>query len=118
MHQVPGYTITSLLHNGTRCAVYRGHPNSDAGSFVVLKVFKHHEDPTRVARFEHEYMIARSLRGLDNVVQVLDFVHTDTCCAIIFEDSGLGAIPLGILLERKGMCLFLLFLYSTLHLEY
>lgn len=101
--QVPGYTIKSLLHTGNRCLVYRGHPNNDASTSVILKVFKDTEDPARVTRIEHEYMIARSLRGLDNVVQVLDFVHTEDSCAIIFEDSGIGAIPLGIMLERKGI---------------
>ena len=102
MHLVPGYTIKSLLHNGNRCVVYRGHLNSDVGVSVILKVFKDTDDTSRITRFEHEYMIARSLRGLDNVVQVLDFVHTDSCCAIIFEDSGVGAVPLAIMVERKG----------------
>jgi hypothetical protein len=82
--------------------VYRGHPNSDPSKSVVLKVFKAVDDPARVSRVEHEYMIARSLRGLDNVAQALEFVHTDTCCAIVFADSGIGAVPLQLMLERKG----------------
>lgn len=101
--QIPGYTIKSLLHDGPRCAVYRGHPNADVGVSVILKVFKDADDPSRVSRFEHEYMIARSLRGLENVTQVKDFIHTEDCCAIIFEDSGIGALPLSVMLERKGM---------------
>lgn len=103
MHKVPGYTINSLIHNGARCAVYRGHPNSDAGLNVILKVFKDADDPARVSRFEHEFMIARSLRGLDNVAQAVEFVHTDACCAIVFSDTGIGSIPLQSMLERKGI---------------
>lgn len=102
MHMVPGYTITSQIHSGNRCVVYRGHPNSDAGLSVILKVFKSIDDPARTARFEQEYMIARSMRGLDNVAQAIEFVHTDSCCAIVFADSGIGAIPLQLMLERKG----------------
>jgi hypothetical protein len=103
MHVISGYTITSLIHSGNRCVVYRGHPNSDAGLSVILKVFKATDDPARITRFEQEYMIARSMRGLDNVAQAIEFVHIDTCCAIVFSDSGIGAIPLQLMLERKGM---------------
>ena len=103
MHQITGYTITSLIHNGTRCVVYRGHPNSDAGLSVILKVFKATDDPARITRFEQEYMIARSMRGLDNVAQAIEFVLTDTCCAIVYVDSGISAIPLQVMLERKGI---------------
>jgi hypothetical protein len=70
---------------------------------VILKVFKGTDDPSRITRFEQEYMIARSMRGLDNVAQAIEFVHTDTCCAIVFADSGIGAVPLQTMLERKGM---------------
>ena len=103
MHQVLGYTITNLIHSGNRCVVYRGHPNTDASIIVILKVFKGTEDPGRVSRFESEYMIARSMRGLDNVAQAIEFVHTDSCCAIVFADSGIGAVPLQLMLERKGI---------------
>lgn len=108
MHQVLGYTITSLIHSGNRCVVYRGHPNSDSSVGVILKAFKSTDDPAKVSRFEHEYMVARSLRGLDNVAQAIEFIHTDSCCAIVFADSGIGAIPLQLMLERKGIFLKLI----------
>lgn len=101
MHTIPGYSIVQELYVGSRSSVYKAHPINNPSDHVVIKILKHYEDATRVARFEQEFLIAKTLRGTQHIICVRELVHQPGgLYAIVYEDT--FATPLDVIIHRKG----------------
>lgn len=100
MFVLGGYTLASLLHQGSETVIYRGTRTED-GAAVVAKLLR-----TRVpgalllAKLRHEHAV---LRGLDDpaIVRVHELVEEGGQLALIMED--LGGLALSQLLRTREL---------------
>jgi serine/threonine protein kinase len=109
---IPGYTVVQEIYTSSKIALYRGHSSQNTNDSVIIKVSKQPDDRSLIARFEHEYMIVKSLRDLEHIIQVRDFISFSGYYSIIFEDN--FAISLDVIIHRKGMlsAVVVFYLYS------
>jgi len=99
--EIPGYTITEKIREGSQVAIYRAHDGLDH-SVIVKLLDREYPHPRDVARFRREYELTKGLE-IDGIVKPLDLVEIDNSVAIIFEDS--GGISLKQYLDGKAIAL-------------
>ena len=85
---IPGYSISTILHNSSKTRVYRAERDQD-GQAVVLKVLKPDQDGGLYDchRYEREYEILKSL-NLEGVVKAYDLISHRRLPILILEDYG------------------------------
>lgn len=85
---IPGYSISTILHNSSKTRVYRAERDQD-GQAVVLKVLKPDQDGGLYDchRYEQEYEILKSL-NLEGVVKAYDLISHRRLPILILEDYG------------------------------
>ncbi|MCP4399526.1 MAG: serine/threonine-protein kinase PknK, partial [bacterium] len=85
MFSITGYTISTIIHEGTRSLVCRGTRNTDNTSVVLKILHRNYPSPEELARFRREYEISKNLK-IDEVVQVYALESYKKSLAIVMED--------------------------------
>ena len=85
MISITGYTISSIIHEGTRSLVCRGTRNTDNMPVVLKILHREYPSPEELARFKQEYEITKNLK-LDEVIQVYSLETYKQSLAIVMED--------------------------------
>ena len=102
MISLPGYQISTQIHQSFNSLVYRGYRESD-NLPVILKVLRQeYPTPTQLTRYKQEYQIARNL-NLEGVVKAYCLESYQNTLVIVFEDF--GGESLKILAEKKSFSL-------------
>ncbi|HLO87626.1 MAG TPA: AAA family ATPase [Nostocaceae cyanobacterium] len=84
---IPGYDLTTIIHEGANTIIYRATAQPDAQP-VILKVIKA-EYPTLedIARLKHEYKMTENL-DMEGVVKVLRLEDHQNRLVLVSEDFG------------------------------
>ena len=102
MISLPGYQVSTQIHQSFNSLVYRGYRESD-NLPVILKVLRQeYPTPTQLTRYKQEYQIARNL-NLQGVIKAYGLESCQNTLVIVFEDF--GGESLKILAERKSFSL-------------
>ena len=102
MISLPGYKISTQIHQSFNSLVYRGYRESD-NLPVILKVLRQeYPTPTQLTRYKQEYQIARNL-NLEGVVKAYCLESYQNTLVIVFEDF--GGESLKILTRKKSFSL-------------
>jgi predicted ATPase/signal transduction histidine kinase len=87
MNTIQGYQIREAIYEGVNTVVYRGQRNQDRQP-VILKILNtEYPTPTDVAKFRHQYEIAKKL-DLEGIVKPYELVNYQNTTALILEDFG------------------------------
>lgn len=87
MSSIPGYTLTTLIHESATSLVYRGYRNDDRTPVAIKRLRSERPDPAEIARLRYEYALAKEL-ALPGVVKALGVVKVGASVALIMEDAG------------------------------
>lgn len=91
----PGYTLNqSCIYSGQYAALFSGTRDADHMN-VVIKILKHKlSSPENIARFKHEYEVARKFESKDynDIVRVFSFEKKEEYYAIIMENINLPTL--------------------------
>ena len=87
MISLPGYQISTQIHESSNSLVYRGYRESDNLPIVIKILRQDYPTPTQLTRYKQEYKITHNL-DLVGVVKALDLEVYQNTLAIIFEDFG------------------------------
>ncbi len=84
---IPGYTLHSCIYEGPSVCVWRARRESDDLP-VIIKATRGMQPLFQdIVRLRQEYEIARTLPVAD-VVRPLDYLESDTGCALVLEETG------------------------------
>ncbi|NEO76152.1 AAA family ATPase [Moorena sp. SIO4G3] len=87
MISLPGYQISTQIHQSTNSLVYRGSRESDNLPIVIKVLRQDYPTPTQLTRYKQEYQITHNL-DLVGVIKALDLEAYQNTLVIIFEDFG------------------------------
>ncbi len=87
MQSLPGYELSTRVHEGRRTVLLRGRRLADGARVIVKTLRGECGSPRGVARLRHEHRILSRFAD-DRVLRALEFVERGPRSALILEDFG------------------------------
>lgn len=112
---LPGFTVNDVqLYSGLYTIVFSGTRNTDKVSVVIKLLKNEHPSPDDIARFKHEYEVAKTFESEEDIVHVYSLEKHDNSYAIIMEN--IHAPTLEEILEKEKKFKINEFLELAIHI--
>lgn len=112
---IPGFRINeSPIYTGLYTIIFSGVHDSDNVNVVIKLLKDKYPSPNDIARFKHEYEVAKAFESEEDIVHVFSLEKHENSYAIIMENL---TIPtLGEILEKEQKLNLELFLELAIHM--
>ena len=85
MIEIPGYTITKIIHEDAKALVYEGSSKRTGLPVLIKALNSTNPDPKDIDKLKDNFLVSDKLNKIEGVLKIIDFVQFHKNCVLIFE---------------------------------